>query len=102
MPSTNPLIQVRVDPVIKDEATKAAKGMGIPLATLINAFVTRLAMDRKMPFDLVAPEVPTELTITAMKEAEAIIAMPRGKRPAPKAAKQFISELVADGNKKEV
>ena len=69
MPSVNPVIQVRIDPEIKAVATEVAAGIGIPLSTLINAFVTRLAWEGKVPFELVAP-VPKKEVQEAIQELE--------------------------------
>lgn len=71
MPSVNPIIQVRVDPEIKAAASEVAAGIGIPLSTLINAFVTRLAWEGKVPFELIAPEIPNKQVRDAITELEA-------------------------------
>ncbi|MDO5114610.1 MAG: type II toxin-antitoxin system RelB/DinJ family antitoxin [Synergistaceae bacterium] len=71
MPSINPVIQVRVDPEIKAAASEVAAGIGIPLSTLINAFVTRLAWEGKVPFELIAPDVPNRRVRDAIDELEA-------------------------------
>ena len=70
MPSVNPIIQVRVNPEIKAAASEVADGIVIPLSTLINAFVTRLAWEGKVPFELIAPAVPNERVRAAIAELE--------------------------------
>lgn len=70
MPSVNPVIQVRVDPKVKAAASEVAVGIGIPLSTLINAFVTRLAWEGKVPFELMAPETPNKDVYEAISELE--------------------------------
>lgn len=57
MSTANHVIQVRVNKSVKDAAASVAAGIGIPLSTLVNAFVTRLAWEGKMPFELTAPLV---------------------------------------------
>lgn len=69
MPSMNPVIQVRIDPEIKAAAAEVAAGIGIPLSTLINAFVTRLAWEGKVPFELQAP-MPNKRVQAAIEELE--------------------------------
>ena len=70
MPSANPVIQVRVDPEVKEAASEVAAGIGIPLSTLINAFVTRLAWEGKVPFELIAPDIPNRRVRDAILELE--------------------------------
>ena len=70
MSSASSIIQVRVEPEIKAAASEAAAGIGIPLSTLINAFVTRLAWEGKVPFELIAPPTPNKHVKDAIDELE--------------------------------
>ena len=63
-------INVRLKKDVKARAMTYAEAVGIPLATLINAFVTRFSVDGVLPFAIEAPEIPNAATIAAMKELE--------------------------------
>lgn len=64
------IITVRVKNEIKQKAMKNAEATGIPLSTLINAFVVKFAAEGVVPFQIGVPETPNAVTRAAMKEAD--------------------------------
>lgn len=52
------LIRFRVDGAIKDKAAEVCDKLGFDLADVLRAFVTRLAQEGTLPFDLGRPAAP--------------------------------------------
>ena len=68
----NTVISVKVDKEIKEQAQEVAKSVGIPLSTLINAYLRQLVVTRRV--DFFAPEQMTPEMEKIIAEAEAEIA----------------------------
>lgn len=64
------IITVRVKNEVKQKAMENAEATGIPLSTLINAFIVKFAAEGVVPFQIGVPETPNSVTHTAMKEAD--------------------------------
>ena len=64
----NPLVQVRIDRQVKEEAATVLAAMGLTVSDAVRLLLTRVARDKALPFD---PLVPNATTIAAMKEARA-------------------------------
>lgn len=71
-------IQTRVDSNLKDNAERLFNSMGLDLTSAIRLFLTQSVIQRKIPFESVAPETFNEETIRALDETEEILS---GKRP---------------------
>ena len=63
------IITVRVKNNIKQQAMENAEAAGIPLSTLINAFVVKFAAEGVVPFEIGVPGIPNAVTRAAMKDA---------------------------------
>lgn len=68
--SDTSLIHVRVKNDVKARAMGYADAVGIPLSTLVNAFITRFASDGVVPFAIEAPDVPGPALAAAMSEID--------------------------------
>ena len=68
--SDTTLIHVRVKNDVKARAMSYADAVGIPLSTLVNAFITRFAADGVVPFTIAAPDVPSPELVAAMEEID--------------------------------
>ena len=68
----NTVISVKVDKEIKEQAQEVAKSAGIPLSTLINAYLRQLVSTRRI--DFYAPEPMTPHLEKLIAEAEKEIA----------------------------
>ncbi|WP_062222193.1 type II toxin-antitoxin system RelB/DinJ family antitoxin [Aureimonas sp. D3] len=68
MPATT-TITTRIDETVKKNAAEALEAMGLTLSSAVNIFLTRVAHDRAIPFDI---RVPNATTRAAMAEADEI------------------------------
>lgn len=66
------VISVRTDKETKDKAQAVAKSIGIPLSTLVNAYLRELAVSGAVHF--AAPELATSKTEKIMEQIEKDIA----------------------------
>lgn len=64
----NALVQTRINPEIKEEATAVLQAMGLTVSDAVRLLLTRVARDKALPFELLTPN---ETTIAAMREARA-------------------------------
>ena len=69
MAETTTMVHVRVNEKIKAQATKALTAMGLSVSDAVRVFLTRIAADKQLPFEL---KVPNAETRAAMNEARAI------------------------------
>jgi DNA-damage-inducible protein J len=61
------MVHVRMDGRVKARAEKALSSMGLSMSDAVRVFLTRVAADKAIPFNL---EVPNAKTRAAMKELE--------------------------------
>ena len=61
------MVHVRIDETIKQQASETLQAMGLSLSDAVRVFLTRVVADKKIPFDLRAPNSDT---LAAMKEAD--------------------------------
>lgn len=62
-------IHVRIDEETREQAQKNAKAVGIPLSTLIKAFLIQFAAEGVVPFPIKVPE-PNKKVYHALCETE--------------------------------
>lgn len=62
----NHLVQARINPAVKEEATAVLAAMGLTVSDAVRLLLTRVAHEKALPF---AHLVPNAATIEAMKEA---------------------------------
>ena len=65
-------IQTRIDTNLKKNAENILSSIGLDITSAIRLFLTQCGVQRRLPFQPVAPEEPNEETIAAMQEAEDI------------------------------
>ena len=65
-------IQTRIDTTLKKNAENILSSIGLDITSAIRLFLTQCVVQRRLPFQAVAPEEPNEETIAAMQEAEDI------------------------------
>lgn len=63
------MVHVRIDETIKQQASETLQAMGLSLSDAVRVFLTRVVADKKIPFDLRAPNTET---LAAMQEADEI------------------------------
>ena len=66
--AANQLVQARIDGAIKEEAAAVLAAMGLTVSDFVRIGLTRVAMEKAMPFE---PLIPNETTIQAMQDARA-------------------------------
>jgi DNA-damage-inducible protein J len=69
MAETTTMVHVRVNEKIKAQATKALTAMGLSVSDAVRVFLTRVAADKQLPFEI---KVPNAETRAAMHEARAM------------------------------
>ena len=69
MAAETSIITVRVKNDTKRLAMENAEAVGIPLSTLINAFLVKFAAEGVVPFEIGVPCTPNAVTRSAMREA---------------------------------
>lgn len=84
------MVHVRLDEKTKRQATKALTAMGLSVSDAVRVFLTRVAADKELPFDL---KVPNQETRAAMAEARAM------GRARFANAEALMEELASDGKR---
>ena len=73
--SENAIVRARIDGRIKEEAAAVLSAMGLTVSDAFRLMMTRIAVEKAMPFERL---VPNAETIEAMREARQA-ALPRFK-----------------------
>ena len=84
-------ITTRVDEAVKREASLALEAMGLTLSSAVNMFLTRVAADGAIPFDV---RIPNATTCAVMEEADGIVARRAARFLDPQA---MMATLEAEG-----
>lgn len=66
--ATNTIVNVRINPRVKKEASKVLGAYGMTTSGAIRMFLMRIVEDRALPFD---PTRPNKETLKALKAARA-------------------------------
>lgn len=61
-------VQVRMDSALKKETEAALKSMGLSMSTAIHLFCRQVVNQGRIPFDIVAPNIPNAKTRKAMDD----------------------------------
>jgi DNA-damage-inducible protein J len=61
------MLHIRVDQKLKDKATETLDEMGLSLSEAVRLLLTRIAVERALPFEV---RVPNAATIAAMKAGD--------------------------------
>lgn len=64
------MVHVRVEDTVKEAASKALEDMGLSVSVAVNALLKRIAVEKRIPFEL---KVPNAETRVAMLEADEIV-----------------------------
>ena len=62
-------IQVRMDSLLKKETEAALKSMGLSMSTAIHLFCRQVVNQGRIPFDIVAPNIPNAETRKVLDDA---------------------------------
>ena len=61
-------IQARVDDKLKLQSEYVLRSMGLSMTSAINLFLQQVVTQRKIPFEIVAPQTPYPDTLQAMQD----------------------------------
>jgi DNA-damage-inducible protein J len=86
MPTTE-MVHVRIDKRIKTKAAKTLASMGLSVSDAVRVLLTRVAVEKALPFDV---KVPNARTAAAIREARS------GKLPSFHNVSDLMSDLNAD------
>lgn len=64
------MVHVRLDLDVKTQATEALAAMGLSVSDAVRVFLTRVAAEKQIPFDL---KVPNAQTQAAMQESRKLM-----------------------------
>lgn len=78
--ATTAMVHVRIDENVKLKASETFSAMGLSMSDAIRVFLTRVAAEQQLPFDL---RVPNTQTLTAMQEAEEIVSARKARFNSP-------------------
>ena len=70
--ATTKMIHVRVDEIVKEQATEALAAMGLSISDAVRLFLKRVVIEQSLPFELKVPNAETQAAIQqsrAMKRA---------------------------------
>ncbi len=65
----NATIQVRIDSNLKSETDSILQSMGLTMSTAIHLFCHQIINQRRIPFDIVAPDSPNAETRKVLDDA---------------------------------
>ena len=65
--ATTSMVHVRVDDVVKAQATEALAAMGLSVSDAVRMLLVRTAAEKALPFDV---RVPNAATVAAIEELE--------------------------------
>ena len=85
--ATNSLVQARIDPEVKKEASLVLASMGLSVSDAVRLLLVRVAAEKALPFE---PLIPNETTLAAMREARA------GRLQSAKNVDELMDALKAD------
>lgn len=59
-------MNLRVNPMIKQQAEDVLKQLGVPMATAVDMFLRQITLTGGIPFDVSLPKVPAAINADAM------------------------------------
>ena len=59
-------MNLRVNPVVKQEAEDVLKQLGVPMATAVDMFLRQIAMTGSIPFAIALPKAPDSVNADKM------------------------------------
>lgn len=85
--ATTTMVHVRVNEKIKTQATKTLTAMGLSVSDAVRVFLTRVAAEKRLPFEL---KIPNAETRAAMTEVDEIL---RNRRTRFTTAEDLLNDL---------
>ncbi len=66
MTTTDTYVRARIDTPTKDRAADALEAMGLSVSDAIRMLMVRIADDRRLPFDVAAPNATTKAAMAEL------------------------------------
>jgi addiction module RelB/DinJ family antitoxin len=85
------VINIKADKEVKDQAFKVAAEMGLPLSTIVNAFLKQFIREKRVTFEV--PLVPNKKTAKLLREADEDIRLGRNLSGPFETVEEFIADL---------
>lgn len=89
-------VNVKVDPITKEEASIILKDLGLNMSTAINVFLRQIVINNGLPFEIKAPNPSRELQESLDEEEKIISEIKSGKRKPYKNMTDLINALNND------
>ncbi len=67
MSTADTYVRARIDTVTKDRAAEALEAMGLSISDAIRLLMLRIAEDRRLPFEVKAPNAKTRKAIAELE-----------------------------------
>ena len=83
---------IKIDPVLKEQAQDLFESLGMNLTTAVNIFLRQSVREQAIPFRIGEP-VPNAETLQAIRDARRGVGLSRGFTP----VKELMEDLDADG-----
>ena len=71
-------MNLRVNPVVKQEAEDVLKQLGVPMATAVDMFLRQIALTGSIPFAIALPKAPDSVNADKMTAQQLRSAIPAG------------------------
>ena len=63
-------LNLKVDPLVKEQAEKVFSQLGMPLSTAVNLFLNQVRLTGKLPFEVALPKAPPSVNAEVMSGEE--------------------------------
>lgn len=93
-------MNLRVNPVVKQQAEAILKQLGIPMATAVDMYLRQITLTGGIPFPVELPKAPDSVNADLMTNAELWAAIQEGVDDARKGQVQDAAVAFADFRKR--
>lgn len=70
--SANDYVRARIDPLIKNEAASVLAGMGLTVSDACRMMLTKIAIEKRLPFGTEEPNKVTRTTMEKVNRGEEV------------------------------
>jgi YafQ family addiction module toxin component/addiction module RelB/DinJ family antitoxin len=68
--ATTTMVHIRVDEEVKQKAAEALEAMGLSVSDAVRVLLTRIAVEKALPFEVRVPNALTAKTLAASERGE--------------------------------
>ncbi len=73
-------LNLRVNPVLKQDAEQILSRLGIPMSTAIDMFLNQVVLTGGIPFSVTLPKPPAEIDISQMSNGQFLVEIERSRK----------------------